>query len=58
MMRKKSIIKDAVREISFNKKRFILLVLIITFGVGLYVGFNMAPLSMEKALKIIIKKIT
>ena len=51
MMRKKSIIKDAVREISFNKKRFILLVLIITFGVGLYVGFNMAPLSMEKSAK-------
>ena len=51
MLRKKWIIKDTIREISFNKKRFILLLLLITIGVGFYVGFKSASLNMQKTAK-------
>lgn len=40
MVGKKNILKDALREIKFNKKRFLLLLLIIIIGSGLYVGLK------------------
>ena len=40
MVKNKSILKDTLREISFNKKRFILLLLIIMIGTGLFGGLK------------------
>lgn len=49
MVRKKSILKDALREISLNKKKFISLLLIIIIGAGFYVGLKMTPVDMKRA---------
>lgn len=51
MVRKKSILKDALREISTTKKRFLSLLLIVTIGVGFYVGLKSTSLDMEKTAK-------
>ncbi len=51
MVRKKSILKDALREIKFNKKRFFSILLIIILGVGFYAGLKSAALDMEKTAK-------
>ena len=51
MLRKKWIIKDTIRKISFNKKRFILLLLLIAIGIGFYVGFKSASVNMQKSAK-------
>lgn len=51
MVRKKSILKDAIREISTTKKRFFSLLLIVTIGVGFYVGLKSTSLDMEKTAK-------
>lgn len=49
------IIKDALREIKFNKKRFVLLLIIIILSTSFYVGFNLttknAPLEIEHSDK-------
>ncbi len=46
------IIKDALREIRFNKKRFVLLLIIIILSASFYVGFNLTakstPLEVER----------
>lgn len=47
MVRKKSILKDAFREIKVTKKRFISLLLIITIGIGLYVGLKSTAKDMR-----------
>ena len=51
MVKKKSILKDAIREISFTKKRFISLVLVITLGVGFYIGLKSTSLDMKNTAK-------
>lgn len=51
MVRKKSILKDAIREISLNKKKFISLLLIIVIGSGFYVGLKMTSYDMMKTAK-------
>ncbi len=51
MLRKKSILKDALREIKFTKKRFFSIVLIIVLGVGFYVGLKSTALDMENTAK-------
>lgn len=48
MVRKKSILKDAIRKIFLNKKMFISLLLIIIVGSGIYVGLKVTPEAMEK----------
>ena len=51
MVRKKSILKDAVREIKLNKKRFISLLLIIVLGSGIYVGLKSTVKDMKDTAK-------
>lgn len=51
MVRKKSILKDAIREIKLTKKRFISLLLIITIGVGFYVGLKSTGEDMRNTAK-------
>lgn len=51
MVRKKSILKDAFREIKLNKKRFISLLLIITIGTGFYVGLKSTVKDMKDTAK-------
>lgn len=48
MVIKKSILKDAIREIRYTKKKFISLVLIITLGVGFFVGLKSTYSDMLK----------
>lgn len=48
MVKNKSILKDTLREISFNKKRFILLLLIIMIGTGLFVGLKSTAKDMKQ----------
>lgn len=49
MVRKKGIIKNALREISLNKKKFISLLLIIVMGISFYVGLKETPSIMRKS---------
>lgn len=51
MVKKKSILKDALREISLNKKKFISLLLIIVIGTGFYVGLKSTPKDMKETAK-------
>lgn len=51
MVKKKSILKDALREISLNKKKFISLLLIIVIGTGFYVGLKSTPKDMKQTAK-------
>lgn len=51
MVKKKNIIKNALREISLNKKIFISLLLIIIIAAGLFVGLKSAPLDMKITTK-------
>lgn len=51
MVKKKSILKDALREISLNKKKFISLLLIIVIGTGFYVGLKSTPKGMKETAK-------
>lgn len=51
MVRKKSILKDAVREIKLNKKKFISLLLIIALGTGFYVGLKSTVKDMKETAK-------
>lgn len=51
MVKKKSILKDALREISLNKKKFISLLLIIIIGTGFYVGLKSTPKDMKETAK-------
>ena len=51
MVKKKSILKDALREISLNKKKFISLLLIIVIGTGFYVGLKSTPNGMKETAK-------
>lgn len=51
MVKKKNIIKNALREISLNKKTFISLLLIIIIGAGLFVGLKSTPLDMKITTK-------
>lgn len=51
MVKKKSILKDALREISLNKKKFISLLLIIVIGTGFYVGLKSTPNDMKETAK-------
>lgn len=48
MLIKKSVLKDALREISLNKKRFALLIIIVTLSVGFYVGFTLVGKDVSK----------
>ncbi len=50
-MVKKSILKDAIREIKKTRKRFLSILLIITLGVGFYVGLKSTSLDMENTAK-------
>ena len=47
MVKKKSILKDALREIKLTKKRFLSLLLIITIGTGFYVGLKSTSYDMQ-----------
>lgn len=51
MVRKKSILKSAVREIKLNKKRFLSLLLIIVIGTGFYVGLKSTVKDMKDTAK-------
>ena len=50
-MVKKSLLKDALRQITLNKKRFISLLLIIIIGSGFYVGLKSTAKDMEITAK-------
>lgn len=50
-MVKKSLLKDALRQITLNKKRFISLLLIIIVGAGFYVGLKSTAQDMEITAK-------
>ncbi len=50
MVRAINIIKDALREIRFNKKRFLLLLLIVIISSGLYVGLKCTYKDMKKSI--------
>lgn len=51
MVKRKNVLKDAIREILFTKKRFISLVLVITLGVGFYIGLKSTPYDMKITAK-------
>lgn len=50
-MVKKSLLKDVLRQITLNKKRFISLLLIIIIGSGFYVGLKSTAKDMEITAK-------
>ena len=50
-MLKKSLLKNALRQITLNKKRFISLLLIIIIGSGFYVGLKSTSKDMEITAK-------
>ena len=58
MLRKKNILKDALRNIYFNKKRFILLVTIISLLTSVLISINSFTQSIKKILITFIMKIT
>ncbi len=51
MVNKKSLFKDAFREIKATKKKFLSLLLIVVLGVGFYVGLKSASLDMKETAK-------
>ena len=56
MVRYKNILKDTLREISLNKKKFLSILLIIIIGTGFYIGLKSSPLDMQNTAKNYYKK--
>lgn len=50
-MVRKSIFKNAIRQIKLSNKRFIFLIFTIALGIGFYVGIKTTPVSMENMAK-------
>ena len=48
MLRKKIILKDLIREIKFNKKRFMYIIIVFALSVSFYLGFNLIFKNISK----------
>lgn len=48
MLRKKIVLKDLIREIKFNKKRFIYIIIVIALSISFYLGFNLIFKNISK----------